>query len=559
MHALTASHGLATSDLLSILPSLSLREYQAAEVMRMVGIERTEYSPRPGISIRTRFGVFGTKVGSGKTVSLCALIRHTADEDPLDLVQPDVVIGSVGMVVRRTMPQPQGITHTRCSLIVCPHGLRYQWQHELDRLGISTCSPDNLDPGKEACLVPATRLAELHRHHPLVHWKRLILDEADSIVIRSQPALSASFTWFVTASYTALGSSAHLSPCRPLFSRCFRHFDALGLTVEDVTVRASNEWVDACNQLPAIQARTVVCAMPAYMQAMLGSGLSASVAEMLAAGDVKAAILAMGGDTESEHDIVTVVLGRLERDIARLEARATYMTSIGHQGGAQSALDAISSKQHQCDGIRQRLSQFKEDTCAICMNGLADTDSSPVVTKCCSHVFCANCIVRWRCRVNSCPMCRARDFGFTLIRCVAQEGSPPPASLNHQLTKEDELLRIIDSRPDGRFIVFSNWDGTFNTLQDLLHRHHVSCRVLKGTPAAFRKILTDHEHGRTRVLLMNSRFDGAGHNMQWVTDAITFHKLHPTTEAQVIGRGMRPGRTQPLTVHHLRWECEADP
>ncbi|KAF6252671.1 hypothetical protein COO60DRAFT_1643790 [Scenedesmus sp. NREL 46B-D3] len=550
MLELTAASHLSAFERLASMP---LRAYQRAELARMDEMEAGEYEPRAGTRIRTSFGILGSKVGAGKTVTVCALIKHTLGIEPRARLPCDTTFGTSAITVRRAIEYPSSMQVSRCSLIVVPHGLQYQWESELEAAGIDFCRHNAFCADAAACLVPATKLASFHAEHGHVHFKRLVIDEADTVVIRCQPDVRASFTWFVSATYHNMDACWRTTAAKPIYCRCFRFFAAASLELSDIAVRSQSAWVEACNALPAVESQTVICAAPGYMNVVHGVS-SASISEMLAAGDAEGAIVAMGGDAHNESNIVDVVTARIEQDLARLEARAAYFEQIGSAQAAAQARDAIRSKQQQLASIQERLAKFKEGMCAICLSDLASTGSH-VLTSCCSHLFCGPCIMTWRCRVDTCPMCRAQGYTCTLIKDGAAAAGE--RERERPKTKEEALIDVISSaRPGGKFIVFSNYDRTFDTIGALLLRHGISSRVLKGTPAAFRKILADHEAGRVKVLLMNSRFDGAGHSMQWVTDAVTYHRLRPETLAQVTGRGMRPGRTVPLAMHHLRWPCE---
>jgi hypothetical protein len=524
----------------------------------MTAMEQGEYTPRTGMHLRTRFGILGSKVGAGKTVTLCALIKSTQDDDPRDRLPRHTTYGTSTLVIRQDIASDSmsRVVVSGCSLIIVPHGLQFQWEGELKDAGIDFCRHDTFDPAKPACLVTATKLATFWAAHPHIHFKRVIIDEADTITIRRQPDLRTSFIWFVSATYHDLEAAWRLHNSRPMFYKCFRQFAALQLDLNDVTVRSQPDWVDACNNLPNIEVAIITCAMPAYMNVVLGTGLSPSIAEMLSAGDVEGAILAMGGAAQTERNIVDVVTARITEDIRRLEARAAYFDQIHSLQAAAHARQSIETKVQQLASISQRLASLKEDgTCPICLEQLGLDTKQVLLASCCGHLFCGACLMAWRCRGNACPMCRSHDFSVTLIK-DEQATTQAPQRLPRPRTKDQALLDIITAKPHGKFIVFSNYDRTFDAIQHLLFEHGITCRMLKGTPAAFRKILAEHEAGRIKVLLMNSRFDGAGHSMQWVTDAITYHRLSPETLEQVTGRGMRPGRTLPLYMHHLRWPCE---
>ena len=56
----------------------------------------------------------------------------------------------------------------------------------------------------------------------------------------------------------------------------------------------------------------------------------------------------------------------------------------------------------------------------------------------------------------------------------------------------------------------------------------------------------------TQVIFLNSKYNGAGINLQEATDIILYHEMNFNTETQIIGRANRIGRKIPLNVHHLQ-------
>ena len=63
--------------------------------------------------------------------------------------------------------------------------------------------------------------------------------------------------------------------------------------------------------------------------------------------------------------------------------------------------------------------------------------------------------------------------------------------------------------------------------------------------------LNGFKTGVNNVLMLNSKFNGAGINLPMTTDVIIYHKLNKDLEKQVVGRAYRLGRTGPLSVHKL--------
>ena len=56
--------------------------------------------------------------------------------------------------------------------------------------------------------------------------------------------------------------------------------------------------------------------------------------------------------------------------------------------------------------------------------------------------------------------------------------------------------------------------------------------------------------------MLNSKYQGSGHNLQSATRVIIFHKVSDTIKEQIVGRAQRYGRNKPLTVIQLLDENE---
>ena len=65
--------------------------------------------------------------------------------------------------------------------------------------------------------------------------------------------------------------------------------------------------------------------------------------------------------------------------------------------------DKIDHLQEQIKTIKERVENYKEDVCPICY----DEPNDPLITKCCTRIFCAMCILQSLSRNVSCPLCRA--------------------------------------------------------------------------------------------------------------------------------------------------------
>lgn len=120
-----------------------------------------------------------------------------------------------------------------------------------------------------------------------------------------------------------------------------------------------------------------------------------------------------------------------------------------------------------------------------------------------------------------------------------------------QKTKSETVISIINNYPEGRFIVFSSHDSSFELVKPLCLENNIEVLELKGGRASKEKKLQKYQTGEVNVILLNSKFNGADLNLQMTTHIILYHEMNEYIEKQVIGRANRIGRVDELIIHRL--------
>ena len=119
------------------------------------------------------------------------------------------------------------------------------------------------------------------------------------------------------------------------------------------------------------------------------------------------------------------------------------------------------------------------------------------------------------------------------------------------LTKSEKIIDIIKSRPEGRFLIFSEEQESFNIISNSLSDHNILFVEIKGHVKTIEKNLEYFKSGKIKVLFLNSNTSAAGINLQETTDIILYHEMTFNNENQIIGRANRIGRNIDLNVYHL--------
>jgi len=288
-----------------------------------------------------------------------------------------------------------------------------------------------------------------------------------------------------------------------------------------------------------------------------------AIQELIDADDINGALGSLNLNSNSSASLLKAVEHRYLRDISNIQLTITYReameyVSAAHKEEALSALRQSKARvETQLETFRERIAGIAGELCPICY----DVPESVIYTPCCSHMYCARCILKWLRQNRSCPMCRAglRTEQLVLINDGTSSPASPdiePSANAYPPRKSAVLLKLLKDNPTEKTLVFSNHDNPFLSLADDCEQANIKYKIIKGNSNSINKSISDFEKGKIQVLFMNSRELGVGLNIVAATQVILYHALRPEEEKQVVGRALRMGRTAPLTVHKLLHEGE---
>jgi len=185
------------------------------------------------------------------------------------------------------------------------------------------------------------------------------------------------------------------------------------------------------------------------------------------------------------------------------------------------------------------------NNCFICY----DTLEYPVLEPNCQNLFCTKCLIKWLQQNNTCPLCRTDINMSNLIYITDDESVKDTAE--YKMTKVEKVIDIILKNPEGKFLIFSEYDNTFYPMCEALSRHNLLYVQVKGNIKTRERNLEMFKTGNVPVIFLNSNYNGSGINLTEATDIILCHKMNENTEQQILGRALRIGRTELLNVHYL--------
>lgn len=236
--------------------------------------------------------------------------------------------------------------------------------------------------------------------------------------------------------------------------------------------------------------------------------------------------------------------------------------------------NTITHQQSRIQLLQERvLQQMSDSHCSICL----DLYRFPLASvPCCHHMFCLSCLTQWLQTKNQCVMCR-KPLQIKNCQLYDQRFQPiqqeqKPIHMNHfslpiptqekQLIQYDftgnktdvmkQLIQTIQTDPNYKILIYSEHDASFtNHIIPWLTEHNYLFEQLSGNSGSIESRIRKFRDGTIRILLLNARHFGSGLNLEMTTDLILYHRMTEPLERQILGRGQRFGRSNPLRVHSL--------
>ena len=532
------------------------------------------------ITIKTNLGILGDKVGYGKTLLALSLIAsnnldniHINPMYVKNFASPSIYNYLNISVSNNLIQRRSNIINT--TLVIVPRGPVYvQWEKTIvDNTKLKMLSITNYGFIKNSLpkfngnnqneimdffesydliLIKNTTLKVLIDNYYsgclfMKNWKRIMVDEAHDIINKIPYHMNYYYLWLITGTYndlfTKTGYSHYISGIKELMNRN---------SIASIIVKNSNDFIKNSFDIPEPNEKYYLCKLPTNYH-IAKRFINSSVLEKINANDFAGAIRELGGKNETEDNIIELVSKDLKRGLFNLQMELSFIQSQDiNEEEKELKINNIKIKievqENKIKELTDRIKDFKENSCAICMDTLQD----PVLLEC-THLFCGGCIFSWLNRNNNnCPNCRKSIGDMNKLTAIVKKTNNKKDEI---YSKEDTLLKIIENNPDGKFLVFTQIDNGFEVFKTKLRTNNISFELLKGNTTHMLNVLERFKNGITKIILLNTQYAGSGIEINYATDVIIFHSMG-LDKQQAIGRAQRVGRTSKLNIHNLCYEDE---
>ena len=515
--------------------------------------------------IYTNFGILQDKVGSGKTLTMVSLLSR--DKQRNNTVStthnyPWVLDMGSNHYFSYTTEEELNFTTVPINIIVVSSAIHNQWSKELDRTDLRykkivktadyiTMTKNDFE-NLDVIVVTYNRYRELtHRFNIAFHTshigiKRLIFDELQLRGVL--PIAKAEFYWIISATLPNESadftdrSTSNNAICRLL----------CGTKLKYISIKNTEEDLRQSYQQAEIEEYKYYCYNKQFN--MYGNRVSNEIQRMIAADDIAGAITALGG-TKDTASLIDIIIEKEEKEITHIKAQISYFNIINDENSKKKVeeyKEKLAFTEKALDNLKQKIERdTEEDTCPLCF----DEYKEQVLTYCCKSVLCSSCVKRLYQTTQKCPYCR-KTLDMKEM-AISSKSESKKYNQTDNRTKLEIAIELILNKKGGKFILFSEFNNSFDSIKESLIKKGISVAEVKGTSDSKQKSIKLFKEGKIQVLFLNSRNDGSGIDLPEATDIILYHKMSsPSIETQVLGRALRLGRTSKLTVHRLLYTEE---
>jgi len=532
---------------------VKLYRHQKVSVINMEKLEKYKrITIENRYNCETEFGILADIPGYGKSYSIVALILRDKMDWNIneEYLKSDIKVYNSSVKLIHTTVKKR----IKTNLIVCSISIMKQWKEYLSKapsLSIYEISTrkhlNDYEIGKHDVIILSS-----NRFNELIDivgentvWKRFIFDEAATTHIPRMRNIYFGHMWLVTATYDYLygiKGNGHNFLCNFIRGIPYQFLDFF-------VVKNSESFIKESFEMPPIQYIKHQCINPRILS-ILRNHIDQETHTMISAGNIKGAITKLGGNIYTTTNLIDIVKNKKVEKIISCKQSIEFWTRRGdNKKEVEQWTERLKIFELEMKDIEEKYTNMLNDDCSICY----DKITNHTMVSCCQNIFCGKCIMKWLQTANHlCPLCRHNlkpcDLSF-----IGEKDKEEEKSEVKLKTKKETVMEIISQcvRKNRKVILFSSYDETFDIIRNDLDDYKIEFAEVSGQRSVRESKLENFVKGKINVIFLNSRFNGAGINLEVADDIILYHPMNEGIKKQVLGRALRIGRKDPLIVHEF--------
>lgn len=521
------------------------------EKERLIKINKSkliDLSKEIDISIETSIGILGDKVGSGKSNMILSLLLLNKS-----LSNNDTILGTNKSFIVKI----NNDKIIKTTLLIVPNNILFQWgnfikQSTLNLLILNDINITNIIKNEinlieelekfNLVLLGSSNVKKFINILNKNKFMRIIVDEADTIVLPNNLCLESSFLWLITGTPTGLiyNTKAYLKSILKT---------DMNWILDYLIIKNNDEYINKSLVLPLPKINRIKCKVPLELKICDGL-ISDNLINMINAGNTDEAIKSLNFKEDTKQNIFEAlgnnILRAKKNKIIELKAESEkeYDDKNEQKKNIEKINNIIKRLEERYETLNKRLKDLEKEYCTICLNEY----NNPCLLNCCNNIFCFDCISITINKTNNCPICKRKIDKNNII--LINNNKKGEKELK---AKNEEFKDILLNNLNGKFLIFSDYYETFNKLITIIKKLNLNYHILKDNEDNTETIINNFTNGSINIIMMNAKYYAAGLNLQIASDIIMYHNFNKEIEEQIIGRAQRIGRLNSLNVHILEY------
>ncbi len=546
--------------------------------------------------IKTRIGIIGDKVGSGKSYVILSLLLSNNITFTTDIISKSFGYNNV------TFSMKQNKLTINTNLLVIPHNLTNQWINYIEKFSdkITYCvinkkkilekyiddenEKDNIMT-KKLIVITSTFYNKFASYidEKNIKFERVIYDEVDNLNIITCRPIDAKFYWLVTASYGNILYPRGYSKWDGILRKDIRYANGIIASgfiksvlldisanvpkslFKVLVIKNNDNFIESSLNLPEMNRIIVKCKTPSTINILYGL-VDHNIIRALNGNDIKTALEYIRPSQKgSETNIINILIEKYTRQLINLDLKMNMTSELLFESEEEKnkEIEKIKKKKNELDNkielIKERIKT--NNTCGICFEEI----NEKTITNCCQNSFCFKCINLWMNQKDICPYCKTiltTDTIYIVKNEIENIEEKENEIINNNILSEEndktKNLEILlkNRKPNSKFLIFSDYDEVFKDIYYVLQKLNIHWDELKGNAGQINAALNRYKNGNVDILTVKTKQYGSGLNLENTTDIIMLHKFDSEMEKQVIGRAQRFGRNNKLNVWYLLYDNE---
>ena len=388
-----------------------------------------------------------------------------------------------------------------------------------------------------------------------IRWRRVIIDEADSIIYPEDAKLNGNIKYLITATPQGL-----LQNKSKYLNDIFRTRENSTL-IDYLSVKNDDCYINKSINLPFPNLIKIKCLTPKELY-IIHDIIPPEILQMINAGNTEDAIVALNCDINTSDNIIKILTFEINRKIIELEDK--LKNELENKNilieNTLKIKENLKKLYLKIETIKNRILEYKDEMCPICF----DSFKNPCIINCCNLLICYECLIMSSNETKKCPNCTS-CFKIDNIKVINDDCDSKinkKITENFKLEKMDVMLNIINNTNNGSILIFANFDETLNKIEIKFKELNIDYGKLdhdysnKNGVDIIKNYIDKYNNKECNILLLNAKYYGAGLNLQITTDIIIYHRFDKKIEEQIKGRGQRIGRYIPLNIYYLLHDNE---